>query len=164
MLRVNLVSEHFGTRLTPYVVWCIYQTKYKPTPRQYVVVRPQCERVMNSNVQNIDLLVPPRTARVPTCLIQQTTKPTSTSSCKLFLTLHSAHLSKALTRPRSFLLFLQLMSTCELFFTDPVSTDRGPVLNSSCSRAANSSAVISPVGFWGALKIDRTKTDQQTLF
>ena len=101
-------------------------------------------------------------AGVPTCLIQQTTKPTS--SCKLLITLHNAHLSKALTRPRSFLLFLQLMSTCELFFTDPVSTDRGPVLNSSCSRAANSSAVISPVGFWGALKIDRTKTDQQTLF
>lgn len=41
--------------------------------------------------------------------------------------------SKALTRPNSFLLLRQLIKTCVLFFTDCVSTDNGPVLNSSSS-------------------------------
>ena len=40
--------------------------------------------------------------------------------------------SNAFTRPRSFRLFLQLMSTCEFDFTLCVSTDSGPVWN-SCS-------------------------------
>merc|ERR1711909_105975 len=42
-------------------------------------------------------------------------------------------LSKALTLPSSFLLFLQLMRTCVLLFTLCVRTESGPVLNSSCS-------------------------------
>lgn len=41
--------------------------------------------------------------------------------------------SNALTRPRSFLLLRQLIKTCVLFLTDWVSTDNGPVLNSSSS-------------------------------
>ena len=52
-------------------------------------------------------------------------------------------LSKALTRPSSFLLFLQLMSTCVLLFTLCVSTDRGPVENSSSSVFALSSLVAA---------------------
>ena len=48
-------------------------------------------------------------------------------------------LSNALTRPSSFLLFLQLMSTCVLLFTLCVSTDSGPVENSSSSVFALSS-------------------------
>jgi len=59
----------------------------------------------------------------------------------------SYHLSNAFTLPRSFLLFLQLIRTWVLFLTDCVSTERGPVLNSSCSRAAISSGVISDLGF-----------------
>ena len=51
--------------------------------------------------------------------------------------------SKAFTLPKSFLLFLQLMRTWLLFFTDCVSTDNGPVLNSSCSLWASSSGVSS---------------------
>ena len=60
----------------------------------------------------------------------------------------SNYLSKAFTLPRSFLLFLQLMRTCVLFLTDWVRTDRGPVLNSSCSRASISSGVISDRGLF----------------
>merc|ERR1719312_643976 len=52
-------------------------------------------------------------------------------------------LSKAFTRPNSFLLFLQLMSTWVLFFTESVRTLRGPVENSSCSFASLSSGVMS---------------------
>ena len=52
-------------------------------------------------------------------------------------------LSKALTRPSSFLLFLQLMSTCVLLFTLCVSTDRGPVENSSSSVFSFSSLVAA---------------------
>jgi hypothetical protein len=48
-------------------------------------------------------------------------------------------LSNALTRPRSFLLFLQLMSTCELVLTLVVSTESGPVRNSSSSFFSSSS-------------------------
>lgn len=55
-------------------------------------------------------------------------------------------LSNALTLPSSFLLFLQLISTCVLFLTDCVRTDNGPVLNSSSSRLANSSGVSSLLG------------------
>lgn len=51
--------------------------------------------------------------------------------------------SKALTRPRSFLLLRQLMSTCVLLRTDCVNTDKGPVLNSSSSFRSSSSGVIS---------------------
>ena len=50
--------------------------------------------------------------------------------------------SNALTRPSSFLLFLQLMSTCVLLLTLCVSTDSGPVENSSSSLLALSS--LSP--------------------
>lgn len=57
-----------------------------------------------------------------------------------------AHLSKAFTRPRSFLLLRQLMSTWVLFLTDCVSTESGPVLNSSSSRFCSSSGVISLLG------------------
>ena len=57
-------------------------------------------------------------------------------------------LSKALTRPKSFLLFLQLMRTWVLFLTDWVRTDRGPVLNSSSSRLSSSSGVISDFGLF----------------
>lgn len=55
-------------------------------------------------------------------------------------------LSNALTRPRSFLLFLQFINTCVLFLTDCVRTERGPVLNSSSSLFASSSGVISDFG------------------
>jgi hypothetical protein len=41
-----------------------------------------------------------------------------------------------LTRPNSLRLFRQLMSTCELVFTLCVSTDRGPVANSSSRFSA----------------------------
>ena len=58
-----------------------------------------------------------------------------------------AHLSKALTRPNSFLLLRQLINTWVLFLTDWVKTDKGPVLNSSCSFCASSSGVISLFGF-----------------
>lgn len=40
------------------------------------------------------------------------------------------------------------MSTCVLFFTDCVNTDSGPVLNSSSSRLASSSGVISDLGLF----------------
>lgn len=60
--------------------------------------------------------------------------------------------SNALTRPSSFLLLRQLMSTCVLFFTDCVSTDSGPVLNSSSSWRANSSGVSSDLGLTRALQ------------
>merc|ERR1719347_1740576 len=52
-------------------------------------------------------------------------------------------LSNAFTLPSNFLLFLQLISTCVLFFTESVSTLKGPVWNSSCSLASLSSGVIS---------------------
>ena len=55
-------------------------------------------------------------------------------------------LSNALTRPKSFLLLRQLIRTWVLFLTDCVRTDSGPVLNSSSSRLANSSGVISDLG------------------
>lgn len=54
--------------------------------------------------------------------------------------------SNALTRPSSFLLLRQLIKTCVLFLTDWVSTDNGPVLNSSSSWRANSSGVNSDFG------------------
>ena len=54
--------------------------------------------------------------------------------------------SNAFTRAKSLRLFLQLISTCVLFFTASVRTDRGPVLNSSISFASNSSCVISDFG------------------
>ena len=56
--------------------------------------------------------------------------------------------SKALTRPRSFLLFRQLINTWVLFLTDYVRTERGPVLNSSSSLFSNSSGVISDFGLF----------------
>lgn len=59
--------------------------------------------------------------------------------------------SNAFTRPSNFLLFRQLISTCVLFFTDWVSTDSGPVLNSSSSWRASSSGVSSDLGFTRAL-------------
>lgn len=59
--------------------------------------------------------------------------------------------SNALTRPRSFLLLRQLISTWVLFLTDCVNTDSGPVLNSSSSCRANSSGVNSDFGFARAL-------------
>lgn len=49
--------------------------------------------------------------------------------------------SNALTRPKSFLLFRQLINTCELLFTLVVSTDKGPVLKASSSRFSSSSTV-----------------------
>ena len=58
--------------------------------------------------------------------------------------------SKALTRPSSFLLFLQLISTCVLLFTLCVSTDRGPVENSSSSVFALSS-------FWAARRLPKAR-------
>lgn len=58
-----------------------------------------------------------------------------------------SHLSKAFTLPSSFLLLRQLISTWVLFLTDWVSTDKGPVWNSSSSRFANSSGLISDLGF-----------------
>lgn len=51
-------------------------------------------------------------------------------------------LSKAFTRPSSFLLFLQLIKTWELVFTLVVRTDRGPVRNISSSRFSRSSIDI----------------------
>ena len=57
-------------------------------------------------------------------------------------------LSKAFTLASSFLLFRQLISTWVLFFTDCVKTERGPVLNSSCSLWASSSGVISLLGLF----------------
>lgn len=59
--------------------------------------------------------------------------------------------SNALTRPSSFLLLRQLINTCVLFLTDCVSTDSGPVLNSSSSWRANSSGVNSDFGLARAL-------------
>jgi len=50
--------------------------------------------------------------------------------------------SKAFTRPSSFLLFRQLMSTCVLFLTDWVRTESGPVWNSSSSRGASLSGSL----------------------
>lgn len=49
--------------------------------------------------------------------------------------------SNALTRPNSFLLFRQLINTCELLLTLVVSTDKGPVLKASSSRFSSSSTV-----------------------
>jgi hypothetical protein len=49
--------------------------------------------------------------------------------------------SKAFTRPSNFLLFRQLMSTWVLFLTDIVSTERGPVENSSSSVFSVSSSI-----------------------
>ena len=54
--------------------------------------------------------------------------------------------SKAFTRASSFRLFLQLMSTCVLYLTACVSTDRGPVSNSSSSFLRRSSSDISLLG------------------
>merc|ERR550532_1986101 len=64
--------------------------------------------------------------------------------------------SKALTLPRSFLLFRQLIKTCVLFLTDCVRTDKGPVLNSSSSRLSSSSGVISDLALFiiGAAILD----------
>ncbi|CAD6223041.1 GSCOCG00005364001-RA-CDS, partial [Cotesia congregata] len=45
------------------------------------------------------------------------------------------------------LLLYQLINTWVLFLTDWVSTESGPVLNSSSSRFDNSSGVISDFGF-----------------
>jgi len=59
-------------------------------------------------------------------------------------------LSKALTRPSSFLLLRQWMRTWVLFLTDWVRTDSGPVLNSSCSFCASSSCGNSLFGFWAS--------------
>jgi hypothetical protein len=59
----------------------------------------------------------------------------------------SNYLSNALTRPSNFLLFRQLTRTWVLLLTDCVKTDKGPVLNSSCSFCASSSCVISLLGF-----------------
>lgn len=75
--------------------------------------------------------------------------------------------SKALTRPSNFLLLRQLMRTCVLFFTDCVSTDNGPVLNSSSSWRANSSGVNSDFGLFNALNEKRRKkkfNENQTWF
>mmetsp|Transcript_34964 Transcript_34964/g.99120 ORF Transcript_34964/g.99120 Transcript_34964/m.99120 type:complete len:239 (-) Transcript_34964:70-786(-) len=51
-------------------------------------------------------------------------------------------LSKAFTRPSNFRLFLQLIRTCELVFTLVVSTESGPVRNSSSSFFSLSSTLI----------------------
>ena len=51
-------------------------------------------------------------------------------------------LSNALTLPNNFLLFRQLIKTCELVFTAVVRTDRGPVRKSSSSRFSSSSTDI----------------------
>ena len=56
--------------------------------------------------------------------------------------------------PKSFLLFRQLMRTCVLFLTDVVTTDKGPVLNSSSSRRSNSSGVISDLGLFNVVDPD----------
>ena len=64
----------------------------------------------------------------------------------------NTYLSNALTRPRSFLLFLQLIKTWVLFLTDCVRTESGPVLNSSSSLFASSSWDISVLGFVSKLK------------
>lgn len=60
--------------------------------------------------------------------------------------------SKAFTRPRSFLLLRQLIKTWVLFFTDCVSTESGPVLNSSSSSFWSSSGVSSDFGFNAAVE------------
>ena len=71
--------------------------------------------------------------------------------------LKTNYLSKAFTLPRSFLLFRQLIRTWVLLFTEEVSTDKGPVLNSSCSRAASSSGVMWLRGF--VISPDRMKCE-----
>lgn len=76
--------------------------------------------------------------------------PVRGTSVHISLTLSSTMLqcrSNAFTRPKSFLLLRQLIRTWVLFLTDCVSTDRGPVLNSSSSWRANSSGVSSDFGF-----------------
>lgn len=80
--------------------------------------------------------------------------PVRGSSVHISLTFSNTILqwrSKALTRPRSFLLFRQLISTWVLFLTDCVRTDKGPVLNSSSSWRASSSGVNSDFGLTKAL-------------
>jgi len=57
-------------------------------------------------------------------------------------------LSNAFTLHSNFLLFLQLINTCVLFLTLCVSTDNGPVLNSSSSLFAISSSVSSLLGLF----------------
>lgn len=59
--------------------------------------------------------------------------------------------SKAFMRPKSFLLLRQLINTCVLFLIDFVRIERGPVLNSSFSRACRSSAVICDFGLIKAI-------------
>ena len=54
--------------------------------------------------------------------------------------------SNALTRASSLRLFRQLMRTCVFCLTDWVSTDRGPVWNSSSSLFLSSSSVNSDLG------------------
>lgn len=54
--------------------------------------------------------------------------------------------SNAFTRASSFLLLRQLMRIWVLFFTESVSTDSGPVWNSSFSSCSSSSAVSSLFG------------------
>lgn len=81
--------------------------------------------------------------------------PVRGSSVHISFTFSSTMLqcrSKAFTLPSSFLLLRQLMSTWVLFFTDCVSTDSGPVLNSSSSCRASSSGVSSDFGFTRALQ------------
>ena len=57
--------------------------------------------------------------------------------------------SNALTRASSLRLFRQLISTCVLFLTDWLSTESGPVLNSSSSIFCSSSWDISPLSLDG---------------
>ena len=66
----------------------------------------------------------------------------------------SNKLQKKESLPKSFLLFRQLMRTCVLFLTDVVTTDKGPVLNSSSSRRSNSSGVISDLGLFNVVDPD----------
>ena len=80
--------------------------------------------------------------------------PVFGTSVQISLTFSSTMLqcrSKALTRANSLRLLRQLISTCELVFTLCVSTDRGPVANSSPSLF--SACVQRPMRrdeeFWG---------------
>ena len=69
--------------------------------------------------------------------------PAFGTSVHISLTFSSTMLqcrSNAFTRPSSFLLFLQLISTCVFDLTLCVSTERGPVLNSSSSFFLSASA------------------------
>jgi len=101
----NLVDHHFGLR----------STRITESPRMNILLRKR------------SLL---------TVLAFLTPFPvfgTSVHSSFTFSSTMLQCLSKAFTRPRSFRLFLQLISTCALVFTLCVKTDKGPAWKSRSS-------------------------------